>query len=86
MGFMDLWFNWFEPELRQCVVDQQNLFLTNRKKRLNVRLTLSNMTGVFAILVGGYMLAILAFLVEAVLSLIVSFSQNNQRQIRQQSC
>lgn len=81
IGLMNLWIKWFEPEMRPCVVDQQTLELTNRNKKLNVQLTLSNMTGVFAILIGGYLLATLAFVAEFMVSLVSTSRNREQRRV-----
>lgn len=68
IGLTSLWQNWYEPDSKPCFDDKKNGGGDKNKKNPPVRLSLTNLTGAFAVLAIGCGASILTFLAELIVS------------------
>ena len=67
LGLTDIWWKQFSPDPTYCLtfIEQQRL---NKKGRKNkTKLTLKGLSGAFIVLIAGYIMAMLVFILELVL-------------------
>ena len=68
IGLTSLWQNWYEPDSKPCFDDKKNGGGDKNKKNPPERLSLTNLTGAFAVLAIGCGASILTFLTELIVS------------------
>ncbi|EFX79522.1 hypothetical protein DAPPUDRAFT_104187 [Daphnia pulex] len=69
VGLTSFWQNWYEPDSKPCYDDKDNGGLNKNEKKPLVRLSLTNLTGAFAVLAVGCAMSILTFLAEIIIFL-----------------
>ena len=70
IGLIRLWEKKFEPDARPCWKDDDSDFskkVQHDDKQL-ARLTLANLAGPFALLAAGYMISVVVFFIELIVS------------------
>ncbi|XP_046444579.1 uncharacterized protein LOC124194436 [Daphnia pulex] len=67
LGLISLWQNWYEPNSKPCYDDRKNSGENKNKEKPLVRLSLTNLTGAFAVLAFGCALSFLTFLGEIII-------------------
>jgi|688.fasta_scaffold418678_1 ionotropic glutamate receptor len=63
IGLIDIWTRWYQPDVRQCLNEADKITKT-APKREPPRLSRKNLTGAFVVLLIGYLVSFLVFLVE----------------------
>ena len=63
IGLIDIWTQWYQPDVRQCLDEADKITKTAAQKE-PPRLSLKNLTGAFVVLLIGYVVSFLVFLVE----------------------
>lgn len=64
-GLIEFWTQWYQPDVRQCLVKADKILSRQQHSSDDPpRLSLKNLTGAFAILIGGTILSLLVFIVE----------------------
>jgi ionotropic glutamate receptor len=66
-GIVDHWDSWFRPMPRQCKANVKKGYKKPKTKHLPI--SLKNLTGAFVILLIGFSVSFLAFLVEQIISM-----------------
>jgi hypothetical protein len=64
---MDIWTQWYQPDIRQCRAEEDKI-TKNVSKNAPPRLSLKNLTGAFVVLLIGYLISLVAFLAENIMS------------------
>ena len=67
-GLISYWTKQFEPNTKPCFNGNQKSKNDKEKKKPLLRLTLVNLMGAFALLAFGWLLSLLVFLIEKVIS------------------
>lgn len=71
MGLVSVWEKWFEPNVRPCLVTNSRRKKKKQKKPL-VRLTVTHLTGAFALLGIGYAFSLITLVLERMARLILT--------------
>ncbi|KAI9554677.1 hypothetical protein GHT06_019953 [Daphnia sinensis] len=68
IGLILLWEGWFTPDTRPCWRTKQNIGRNKNEKKPLLRLSLDNLIGAFALLMGGSMISLFVFIMENIFS------------------
>lgn len=63
MGLLSKWWKQYQPDFKVCM-NGDPLYNVLTKKKKNDSITLVNLSGGFVVLLGGYLLALAAFIAE----------------------